>query len=167
MPKHLMPKGDGFNFPAVVGTTWVYEENGTNEVTLTISKVETKDGAKLVTAERVEVNGVRKHYMTWSVSEKGIFLVSELGSTYPVPWCICKLPHKEGDTWKTEGHGGDMTAGPVEKAKTAAGEIRAYRVDWDLGPGNTVHYWYAPGFGLVRQQGSPTWALKSFTKGKE
>lgn len=168
VPKHLMPKDDTpFGFPAVVGTTWVYDTNGTDEV-LTVSKVESKDGAKLVTAERVGANGVRSHYMTWSISEKGIYLVAEGGNTYPTPWCICKFPHKEGDTWKTEGHGGDMTAGPVEKVKTPAGEITACRVDWELGGGRTVNYWYAQGYGLVGMGGgTPTKMLKSFTKGKE
>ena len=164
VPKHLMPKDPPFNYPATVGTTWVYDCGGREE-TLTISKVEAKDGAKLITTEYVGAGGNR-HHMTLSVGAAGVFLVAEGGSTYPTPWCIFKLPHKEGDTWKTAGHGSDMKAGAMEKVKVPVGEITAARVDWDLG-GRNVVYWYADGIGLVKMEGGANKGLKSFTRGKE
>ena len=166
VPKHLMPKDPAFNYPATVGTTWVYDLGGGREETVTIAKVEDKDGAKLVTTEYVRVGG-RSHHMTWAVGSAGVFLVAEGGRTYPTPWCIFKLPHKEGDSWKTAGHGGDMRAGPIEKVKVDAGEITAARVEWDLGEGRTVAFWYADGIGLVKTDGGVFKGLKSFTRGKE
>lgn len=166
VPKHLMPKESGFAYPTAVGATWVYDIGNNQEETLTIGKVEDGKGEKLVTSEYVRA-GVRSHHMTWSVRDTGVFLVSENGNTYAKPWCIFKLPHKEGDTWKTEGHGGDMRAGPVEKVKTLAGEIEACRVDWLIDPNRVVKFWYAPRIGLVATDGGIFHSLKSFTAGKE
>lgn len=166
VPKHLMPKDAAFNYPATVGTTWVYEYANAREEKIVVASVEQKDGAKLVVTEYVRAGDKRSHHMTWSVGPAGVFLVAEGGGTYPKPWCIFKLPHKEGDTWKTEGHGSDMRAGPVEKVKTPAGEILAARVDWEIG-GRTVSYWYADGTGLVKMQGAADKGLKSFARGKE
>jgi hypothetical protein len=165
VPKHLMPKDPPFSYPATVGCTWVYHFPGAQEETIAVAGVEEKDGAKLITTEYVRA-GNRAHHMTQSVSAAGVFLVAEGGRTYPKPWCIFKLPHKEGDTWKTEGHGGDMKSGPMEKVKIPAGEILAARVDWDLG-GRNVSYWYADGIGLVKMEGGANKGLKSFTRGKE
>lgn len=165
VPTHLMPKDTPFSYPTTVGTTWVYDLGG-REDTRTISKVEDKDGAKLVTTEHVLADGKRSHHMTLSVSAKGVFLVAEQGRTYETPWCIFKLPHKEGDTWKTEGHGGNMTAGPMEKVKVADGEVTAARVEWDVGDGRVASYWYAHGVGLVKMAGAASIRLKSFTPGK-
>jgi hypothetical protein len=103
--------------------------------------------------------------MTQSVGPKGIFLVAECGRDYARPWCLFKLPHKEGDKWET-GHGAPMIAGPVEKVKVPAGEIVAARVEWGAGQNHVATYWYARGIGLVWMQGNPTWKLKSFTPGK-
>jgi hypothetical protein len=167
VPTHLMPKDKPFSFPGV-GATWVYTSGNGREETITISSVEDKDGAKLITTEYVRPGG-NCHYMTWSVRASGVFLVAEDGRTYPTPWCVFKLPHKEGDTWKTEGHGGDRKAGPMEKVKVAAGEILAARVEWDLGGGRIASYWYADGIGLVKMDsvGGPGKELKSFTRGQE
>lgn len=167
VPKHLMPRDPPFNYPATVGTAWVYTFANGVEETITVAKVEEKDGAKLVTTEYVRPNG-NAHHMTLSVGPAGVFLVAEGGRTYPTPWCIFRLPHREGDTWKTEGHGGDMRAGPMEKVKVPAGEIAAARADWDLGGGRTVSYWYADGMGLVKMGGGGAdKELKSFTRGEE
>jgi hypothetical protein len=170
VPKHLMPKDQPFSLPTMVGTTWVYDSGG-QEQKLVISKVEDgKDGTKLVTTELVKADGTRAHYMTQSVGPKGIFLVAERGTTYAKPWCLFKLPHKEGDEWETAVRV-PMTAGPAEKVKVPAGEIEAARVEWGTGKNRIATYWYAPGIGLVWMQGHTTWKLnwklKSFTPGKE
>jgi hypothetical protein len=158
-----MPKEPPCFYPTAVGTTWVYDCR-VGEETITISKVEDKDGGKLITTEYVR-NGMRSHHMTQHVTPKGVFLVAEHGSTYAKPWCICKLPHKEGETWQTEGHGADMQAGPVEKVKMPIGELTAGRVEWGAGNNRIATYWYAQGIGLVGMSGGNTKKLKSFTLG--
>jgi hypothetical protein len=164
VPRHLMPKEPPCFFPTAVGTTWVYDY-GNSEETIVIAKVEDKDGGKLITTEYAPEGGQRSHHMTQHVSEKGVFLVAEQGRTYPKPWCLCKLPHRVGDTWGTEGHGGDMKSGAVEKVKMPVGEFTAARVDWDIGGGQGATYWYVQGVGLVSMGGATNKKLKSFTLG--
>ena len=165
VPTHLMPKEPPCFYPTAVGTTWVYDCGGGRTETWALAKVEEKHGAKLLTTEFVLADGTRSHHMTLSVGDKGVYLVAERGATYEKPWCICKLPHKEGDAWQTEGHGADMASGPLERLKTPAGEFTAVRVDWGVN-GATAKYWYAQGVGLVRMSGGATLDLKSFTPGK-
>jgi hypothetical protein len=165
VPTHLMPKEPPCFYPTEVGTTWVYD-HGDAEETITISEVEDKDGGKLITTEYVRANG-RSHHMTQLVTAKGVFLVAEHGRTYPMPWCIFKLPHKVGDTWKTEGHCKDMKSCPAEKLKLPIGELTAARAEWDLG-NRTAVYWYVQGIGLVGMAVGDDVKykqLKSFTRG--
>ncbi len=166
VPTHLMPKEPPCFYPTAVGTTWVYDR-GNSEETITISKVENKDGGKLITTEYIKAGGQqRSHHMTQLVTAEGVFLVAEHGNTYAKPWCIFKLPHKEGDTWETEGHGKGMRSGSVEKVKMPVGELEAARADWDLGDGRIGSYWYVRGVGLVGMGGAGTTKnLKSFTLG--
>lgn len=77
VPFHLMPKDPPLAFPTKVGTTWVYEGNGGTQ-TITISEVtEEKDGAKLVTTERVLEDGKRAPHMVRRISGAGVFILSE------------------------------------------------------------------------------------------
>lgn len=174
VPKHLMPKELAFSHPTTVGTTWVYDLGSGLEDTITISKVEVKDGEQLITTEHILADGRRTPHMVVSVSEKGIFLVTEGGAPYDAPWCLCQLPHREGQSWETKparkGNilvNGSMKSGPVEKLKLPTGEVAALRVDWDMGTNRVVNYWYAPGLGLVKMDGSGVRTLKSFKPGKE
>jgi hypothetical protein len=99
-----MPKDQPFAFPTAIGTTWVYLDANGTESTVQISSVEVKNGQKHVVTEWVNADGTRRHHMTRALSDKGIFLVAESGSNYSEPWCVFKLPHKEGQKWDT-GHG--------------------------------------------------------------
>ncbi len=173
VPKHLMPKDQPpLIYPAAVGTKWVYEANG-GEVTIVASKVEDADGGKRITLDRLNADNTRAHHMTMLVSAKGVFLAAELNEPYDAPWCMLQLPHANGQTWDTKPArkgqvlvNGTMKAGPVEKVKVPAGEIEAVRVEWSYGGGGVATYWYAPGYGLVRQSGGTNWNLKSVTAGK-
>jgi hypothetical protein len=175
VPTHLMPKNPPLAVPTRVGSTWVYERDG-QEVTLVVSKVEEKDGARLVTTERVGQDGTRVPHQVVSVSEGGVFLVTnEVGQVYDPPLCLLKLPHREGQAWEVKAGPpglalgtGRMTAGPVEVVKTGSGTVRAARVELGSSPGGPpvikATFWYADGVGLVRGDGM---VLKSFTPGKE
>ncbi len=176
VPKHLMPKDPPFAVPTRVGTKWLYDRQGT-DVTLIITKVEDKDGAKLVTTEWVGEGGKHTPHMVVSVSEKGLFLLAECGEPYDTPWCIFKLPHREGEVWDCASSRGNRIrttgkriAGPIETVKTGTGSIEAARVDWEFvtRPNQRAFkatYWYANGIGLVRLDNDLV--LKSFTPGKE
>jgi hypothetical protein len=152
----------------------VYEGTyGKRVITITDVKEE-KDGAKLVTTELVQADGKRTPYMVQRISSAGVFLVAEGGNNYAEPWCILKLPHREGQSWETRyryvNQASDsvyqMTAGPFENVRVDAGEFTAARVDWSFGtPGSPLPYWYAHGVGLVRL--SEGMKLTSFTLGKE
>ncbi len=130
-----------------------------------------KGGSTLVTTESVGADGTRTPYMVQRVSATGMFLVAELGTDYVAPWCLLKLPHKDGQTWETDSRyswqkapvPGKMTAGPVEKVKVPAGEFTAARVEWERNE-RTYTYWYANGVGLVRL--GEDMLLTSFTPGK-
>jgi hypothetical protein len=173
VPKHLMPKDQPLVYPTAAGTKWVYATGGDGEVTIVASKVEDDaDGAKRITLDRLNADNTRAHHMTMLVSTKGVFLAVELNDPYDAPWCMLQLPHVVGQTWPTKpARKGNvlvdstMRAAAVEKIKVPAGEIEAYRVDWKLG-GQNVSYWYAPGYGLVKQSGGTNWQLKSITAGK-
>jgi hypothetical protein len=174
VPKHLIPKDPPLAIPTRVWTTWVYTGNRDTQ-TIVISEVkEEKDGAKLVTTEKLDEDGKMTPFVVERISAEGIFIVSEMGQKYDEPWCILKLPHRPGQTWETRLRGrdfdadGTMTAGPLEKVKVPLGEFSAARVDWEFklnGARRKVTFWYAHGVGLVRQ--NENWELKSFTPGKE
>jgi hypothetical protein len=173
VPAHLMPKDPPFAFPTSVGTTWVYEgDYGKRTIVITEVKEE-KDGAKLVTTEKLDENGKRTPYQVTRLSTEGLFLVAEGRRKYEEPWCILKLPHRPSQTWKAEVSGNGppgiatMTAGPMEKVNVAFGEFSAVRIDWELkykGGGRKVTCWYVHGLGLVQMD--ENMKLKSFTPGK-
>src|SRR4051812_16075744 len=101
VPTHLMPKEPPCAYPLTVGTTWVYETDAGTDVTIAIAKVETKESEKIITTEWVHAEGKRTPHMVLAVSDKGVFLVAEGGSTYSKPWCIWKLPYAANETWAT------------------------------------------------------------------
>ncbi|MBM3983486.1 MAG: hypothetical protein FJ304_25095 [Planctomycetes bacterium] len=143
---------------------WTYKTDA-GEETVRIVKVEEKDGATLITTEHIRAGDLPPYHTTVSIRPTGVFLVAEDGRTYRAPWCVFKLPHKDGDTWKTDGHGGDMKAGPTEKLKLPFGEVVAGRIEWSVG-NRPVTYWFAHGIGLVKMQGAANKELKSITYGK-
>jgi hypothetical protein len=174
VPAHLMPRDPPLGFPTRVGTTWVYEGNY-GKRTIVISAKEEKGEYTLVTTEWVDDAGKRTPHMVTRVSVEGVFLVAEGGQKYENPWCILKLPHREGQTWETrwrytekEGYNvGTMTAGPFEKVRVPAGAVTAARIEWECGAAASgkVTYWYAHGIGLVKMD--ENMVLKSFAPGKD
>jgi hypothetical protein len=139
-----------------------------------ISAVEEKNGGKLVTTEYVEMGGKRRPAQVRLVSADGVFLVAENGRKYDEPWCILKLPYREGQKWETRLRGrgfeadGTMRTGPIETVRVPVGEVSAVRIEWEFTIGQNRHtatHWYAHGIGLVRV--NETLKLKSFTLGKD
>jgi hypothetical protein len=171
VPDHLMQKDPPLAFPTKVGTKWVYEV-GDETWVIVISKVEEKDGAKLVTTERVHEDGRREPLTVESISEEGMSIISASGLDYDKPWPFVKLPYREGWTWEVKvmwsdriGFRGTMTAGPWEKVRVPAGEFTAARIEEDRGKDCKVSSWFVHRVGLV-QRGND-WKLKSFTPGKD
>jgi hypothetical protein len=176
VPAHLMPEDPPLAFPTRVGTTWVYEGNYGKQ-TIAISEVtEERDGAKLVTTAYVGEDGKRTPHMVQRISAEGVFLVAEGGKRYVEPWCILKLPHRVGQKWEARHRRvgeelefvDQMTAGPIEKVRVAAGEFSAARVDREIPFRGAVikgTYWYAHGIGLIRLDDDMK--LKSFALGKD
>jgi len=171
-----MPKEPPFAFPTKVGTTWVYEVEG-KEKTLVISRSENETGGTLVTTEWVIANGNRTPHMVISVTDKGVFLVTEDGVKYDERVCVLKLPHIKGQTWQANTSkpmpfiaiAGTKTAGPIERVKVPAGEFNAARVDssftFNGGLACEATHWYAHGIGLV--QLDDDLKLKSFKPGRD
>ncbi|MBY0461155.1 MAG: hypothetical protein K2V38_27855, partial [Gemmataceae bacterium] len=153
VPKHLLPKEEPFLFPTSVGTTWVYEMGDKSTITVVLAKVEDeKDGQRLVLEEEV-ANGPRKHYMTYSLRPTGLFLVAENGRPHEGSLCVLKFPPKAGDIWEFA-PGQRQTHGP-ERVQAGFGKVEAFRVEWELRPGDTATYWFASGMGLVRRETNP------------
>lgn len=178
-PTHLMPKGPPLSIPTTVGTKWVYESGG-SELTITVTRVREKNGARLVTKEWASAPSGSAFEVVESVDPSGVHRVSELGRPFDVPPCELKLPYRERETWDCSYRAGEIirkatrTAGGWEKVRVPAGEFTAARVVWDLdGKGVTTSTeWYAHGIGLVQETGTANnvprkSVLKSFTPGKE
>ncbi len=180
VPAHLMPKDPPLAYPTRVGTTWVYDHSGADR-TVVVSRVEDRDGAKLVTTEFVGGDGRRTPHAVVAVSADGVFLVAERGTALAEPRCLLKLPYREGQTWRSAWGGlvEARTAGPWEKVKVPAGEFVAVRVRSKhahdlIGDDGSATSWYAHGVGLVRYADGGgqirlenDLVLKSFTPGKD
>jgi hypothetical protein len=174
VPKHLMKAAPVYYYPTTVGTTWVYEDPNGQEETLTISAVETKADAKVVTVERPGADGA----VVWekmAVSETGLVRIEGLGGKLDPPLVMLQGPFKVGNKFeiKTAGLKGVNEIGAFESVKVPAGTFDAVRVESDYalggGPARIQDtFWYAPGVGLVqRTDAKDTFrVLKSFTPGK-
>jgi hypothetical protein len=167
-----MKKDPTLYYPITVGTKWVYEDSKGGEVTtLTISKVETIKGAKVVTVER-EGNSWEK----MSVSENGLVRVEGAGGAVELdpPLIMLKAPFQVGTKWeiKTAGIEGTDTIGAIgEEVTVPAGTFKTVRVDSDYTLARermqTV-FWYAIGVGMVKwtHNKDTSRMLKSFSPGK-
>jgi hypothetical protein len=163
-----------------VGDKRVYEVRHaggwTTEESEVVTKVEQKDGAKVVTV-RTEW-GTSASDSVYQVSARGVFRLSVAGSEEKPPLCFLKLPYQPGGTW--EKHYPDQwdlkgvcTAFGTERVEVPAGVFQAVRVDvryvHELIEGEKVMYhWYEPRIGMVKE----TWGdnhrvLKYFTPGKD
>jgi hypothetical protein len=186
-PAAPVPKGADrpvLYFPTKVGTTWVYDNSYSGETEEVLTAVREKDGATIVSVDRVGAHGELFPERRLAVSGRGLYLVQDgkRESEAPCPWI--QLPHKPGDTWK---HGdASYWACAVERVRVPAGVYLAVRVDCTgtipLNDGTALKYtssdWYAAEVGLVKrvaesfQPGLPRLpplviVLKSFTPGKD
>lgn len=183
VPTHLMPEDSQWSFPSRVGTRWVYEKGGEEHVQV-ITRVEQKDGGKLVTVESVDGLGTAKlsHQVLVGPNES----IFRRGTPFPdgaamssSSLCFLKTKFKVGEEWKADVavEGGlkivmKMKVAAIERVKVPAGVFTAARVEWEYSPANggakapLPPYWYAPGVGLVRLDDQPAMVLKSFTLGQ-
>jgi hypothetical protein len=163
-------------FPTKVGAKWVYDDAG-GEITVTVTRVRTTDGATVVTVSRVDRPGAEPD-VEMKVADDGLFQLTGLGAGH-TPSHRLKLPHTDGQSWTT--YTGAWPSGTSEftarseKLRVVAGEFETIRVDaTDARRGSTDvrrTFWYAPGVGLVKAvmrigEDTSTRVLKSFTPGK-
>lgn len=168
-------RGTTVYFPTKVGTKWTYDSDGKEQIE-TVTAVEKKDGATIVTVELKDEFG-RKSQFKMRASEQGLFQLTGVGfATKHPPSCLLKLPHEAGQRWEAytgaRGSGfGTLTAFGPEKIKVPAGEFEAIRVETtfpQFDKDDTVaKYWYAPKVGLVKYEfDKQVRVLKSFRAAK-
>jgi hypothetical protein len=179
---------DLYYYPTKEGDKWVYESRSgdtATEYTETVTKVEAKDGAFIVSVGREYKTDV-KSFSRMQVSDKGLVRIGTGDRDLPVPVPMLKLAAKPGDTWSYEPAVPEgvakrtvtYTMGKEEEIEVPAGKFKALRVEMSQTiPGAVVEsvprttYWYAPGVGLVKSATNAggkerTVMLKSFTPGK-
>jgi hypothetical protein len=160
-------KTDELYFPIQIGAKRVLVGPGRTE-TITVTKVEEKDGKYTVTVETSfdELPGRKRSY-DYEVSKDGLFQKTEDGKTHT----LLKLPYKEGTTWTSDNvKPGDKltyTVGKQEEVEVPAGKYKAIGVEVVLeelgGETKKTTYWYAAGIGLIKEGRNE---LKEFTPGK-
>jgi hypothetical protein len=175
-----VPKEEPLYFPTRVGAEWVYDDDG-YKYKFTVTKVEKKDSATLVTVEVYQSDGkTTQHSYTVEVSKTGIRETLNFNRKVEPPTPLLKLPCAKGDKWESPfSLDGEkradyaMTVGGVEEVKVPAGTFKAIRVDKvsigvDKKTTQTITTWYAPGVGPVRiaYRSGSTRDLISFTPGK-
>jgi hypothetical protein len=186
-----VPKGGAFYHPTTVGDRWTYQYPDA-EVDYVVTKVEEKEGKKVVSVGRVRDGGKVTPHNKVEVSNKGLFqlesvvvMVSFGGGPAPAdgwkveepPLCLLKLPARPGDKWESQRHPEvpfSYKADRPERVKVPAGEFTAVPVDVVATfPGKDSlqwRYWYAPGVGVVKwtfDKGQGEVVMKSFTPGKD
>jgi hypothetical protein len=166
-PAPKAEKTDELYFPVQIGAKRVMIGPGRTE-TITVTKVEEKDGKYTVTVETsfAELPGREQSYV-YEVSKDGLFQKTKDGKTH----ALLKLPYKEGTTWTSDNvKPGDKltyTVGKQEKVEVPAGKFKAIGVEVVLeqsgGETKKVTYCYAAGIGLIKYERNE---LKEFTPGK-
>jgi len=175
------PKGKEpppYYFPTQVGAEWVYDDDGA-KYTFTVTKVERKAGAMLVTVG-LSYGKTTQHSYTVEVGKSGIRETLNFNRKVEPPTPLLKVPFAKGDRWESPmSLDGEkradyvITVGGVEEVKVPAGTFKAVRVDKvstgvDGKTNQTITTWYARGVGPVRisYRRGPTRDLVSFTPGK-
>jgi len=179
------PKTTPLYFPTRVGTKRVYlnEEDKSERVEL-VTKVEDKDGAKLVTTQ-CDRDGVGECYLETVVSDQGLAIVRveviEINFQLDRPLWVLKVPLKAGSKWDFElahrnlaGWSGTAIVEVHEKVTVPAGVFEAVRVKsvTASNPSQVITTWYAPHVGVVKvikkaKSGEAVEVLKSFRPGKD
>ena len=177
-------------FPTRAGATWTYSTPD-REFVRTVTKVESKDGARIVSVSSVRDDGTAVPHEVVSVSERGLVQLEqpivrlnvEGGSTDHIqarkpPLDLLRLPSMPGNSWEysTPDRKLSFKAGKPERVKTPAGEFQAIPVELvcNLTGGPTAHarYWYARDVGVVKWTSrvggtEQVVVLKSFSPGKD
>ncbi|MFN3429569.1 MAG: hypothetical protein ACK46X_06420 [Candidatus Sericytochromatia bacterium] len=153
-------------YPVTPGSTWEYQlhqrqANGdtqTRPMTIAIDSAKTRaDGVvEAVTSRR---------YQSWAPPATRVLkfpdrvVLSRLSDPEDGPSItVLKLPLEPGAAWPGRplegGHKETIRAIGREAVTVPAGTFEAYRVDHELayanGDSDTLHYWYAPGVGVVK-----------------
>jgi hypothetical protein len=164
-------------FPTVEGTTLVYRIDNEEE-THVVTKVEVKDGNKIVHLSYSRPGVASQPLMVVRVSKEGLFLLEETGKKYDPPWCMLKLPLKPGKSWETDTSRPDLgkissveTMETPEQITIAAGTYSAVKVvsqSSGAAKGETTH-WFVEGIGWAKiNVGDATHKeLKSVTVGRK
>src|ERR1700690_188595 len=86
-------------YPTTVGDRWVMEmlsKTSTSEYTEVVTNVEKKEGVLIGSVGREIAGKVGPQSSQMKVADKGLFRMSNLGTTYDSPYCVLKLPLKSG-----------------------------------------------------------------------
>lgn len=178
IPTHLLKPP--FIHPTAVGTKWVYDDgNGSNEITLLLTKVEKTNATQIITIEKVNENGKTSPYEKLLLTKGEWSKIEREGDKFDPAWCLLKFPHTEEHKWEFVTYRGKdpnkFKGTVVQEAKTElrkvpAGEFDAVKVVSTMPIlfeseilTNWTH-WYASGVGLVQ---ADNMVLKSFKRGKE
>jgi hypothetical protein len=172
-----------FYFPVEIGTKWVYVWDDNREDIREITKVEEKEGAKIVTVSKIEEGKKPTPMQVVSVTEKELILLREFGDELKPPAAWLEVPCKVGDkwncgsTWHEFKIGAEAVVRRMVEIEVPAGKFntievrRTYALNGTCG-GYYWTYWFAPGVGRVQMKdyfdgcGIPYAVLKSFTPGK-
>jgi hypothetical protein len=170
-------------FPTEVGTKWVKRYGGGggahSDTTYTVTAVEDKDGAKVVTVseaytvdwsriikvvgqEGPDVEFIERPDARYRVSADGVFVLANYDFEKKrlvdrkEPGCVLRLPAKPGDReqGKDGGYKWTSTVGKPERVEVAAGTFEAIRVDLESTQDEKGlprrTFWHAPGIGVVK-----------------
>jgi hypothetical protein len=177
-------QGAPMSFPAVKGTTWVYQYSGLRELTETETVISvTRNGRSFHIALEVERKKTQSDVAaseTWKkyvrVSAAGLHATYSPSCKDDDYICFLKLPIERGMDWNTQIYDDAVNThsfADTEKIDTPAGSYMSYRINVvTRAAGYPVVVrtteWYAPGVGLVkRSMYGQEVVLLSFARGEE
>jgi hypothetical protein len=141
-----------YYLPVTVGDRWEMEwrVNGGKSSTVfsyVVSAVEQKDDMLVVSVSEKN-DGEQDSIRKLGVSEKGVFFID-------TPYCLLRLPPKDGDTWEEQVGKGKLKFKSVrEEIEVKAGKFKCVRVDMEddqQPPRRRTRSWYAPSRGCVKR----------------
>jgi hypothetical protein len=173
VPQHLL-KPPVYYFPTKVGTKLEYEEPS-RQLTMVVTAVAERGGAKVVSVGRVASDESVTPLMTVAVTGTGLYRLDRAGRTLDTPEVWLQLPAVRDQVW--EYPTGDPTILPrptsrqrivgTENVTVPAGTFRCVGVS-SYHNGRALTCWYAPEVGLVKTEAA-TWTevLKAYTPAKD
>jgi hypothetical protein len=163
-------------YPTKVGAKWVCTDEFGRDRSFSVTEVEDKEGAKIVTVSE-EMMGGKVLFEVMAVSEKGLFKLQAGEFKNKPPLYELRLPIKVGNKWdwtipsqpRVMEYKGTRTVQKEETVTVPAGTYSAIPVVFEgTRAGRPYRYtsWYASNVGLVKKrvdQGNREMVLKSFT----